>query len=128
MNYLLDTHTFLWWITDDERLSKISRDLIAEGQNRLFLSAISGLEIAIKAQIGRLELPSNPIDFIQEQVATNAFMNLPLQLKHTLHVYTLPMHHRDPFDRVLVAQSQIENMPILSADPILRRYPVEIIW
>ncbi len=128
MNYLLDTHTFLWWITDDERLSQRVKELIVDGQNRLFISAISGLEIAIKAQIGRLELPPNQIEFVQEQVAINAFLNLPLQLKHTLQVYTLPMHHRDPFDRVLIAQSQIEEMPLITADPIMQRYAVETVW
>lgn len=128
MNTLLDTHTFLWWITDDENLSDKSREIIAEGENKVYISAISGLEIAIKAQLGRLELPPNPTDFIQEQVAINAFINLPLQLRHALQVYALPRHHRDPFDRVLVAQAQVETIPILSADPILGQYSVETIW
>ena len=128
MKALLDTHTFLWWITDDPRLSVEARKIIAEGENELYLSAASGLEIAIKAGLGRLVLPDDPGIFIPEQMAQNAILPLPIRMRHVLHVSHLPDHHRDPFDRLLVAQAQLEDMPILSSDPQIARYPVRIIW
>ena len=128
MRALLDTHTFLWWITDRPQLSARVREIIGDGGNELFLSAASGWEIAIKAQLGKLELPDDLGRFIIEQLALNAFTSLPIQMDHALHVYTLPRHHRDPFDRILVAQCQLENMPILSADPQIAQYPVKVLW
>ncbi len=106
MRALLDTHAFLWWTTDDPRLSSRARRIIADGRNRLFFSAAGGWEIAIKAQLGRLRLPSDPERFIPEEMQRNAIESLPIQMRHALHVHTLPRHHRDPFDRLLVAQSQ----------------------
>ena len=128
MKALLDTHTFLWWITDDPRLSGEARKIIAEGGNELYLSAASGWEMAIKAGLGRLVLPDDPGIFIPEQMAHNAILPLPIRMRHVLHVFHLPDHHRDPFDRLLVAQAQLEDMPILSSDPQIARYPVRIIW
>ena len=128
MRALLDTHTFLWWITDRPQLSARVREIIGDGGNELFLSAASGWEIAIKAQLGKLELPDDLGRFIIEQLALNAFTSLPIQMDHALRVYTLPRHHRDPFDRILVAQCQLENMPILSADPQIAQYPVKVLW
>ena len=128
MRALLDTHTFLWWITDDTRLSVRARDVVALADNELLFSAASGLEIAIKAQLGKLDLPA-PLDrFIVEQLAANGFAPLPIRLEHALRVYELPSHHRDPFDRLLIAQAQAEGLPILSADPQIPRYDVQVIW
>jgi PIN domain nuclease of toxin-antitoxin system len=107
MKVLLDTHTFLWWITDSPRLSARAREVIRGGDNELFFSAASGWEIAIKAQLGRLQLPDDLEQFIVDQLSLNTILVLPIQLRHALHVYTLPQHHRDPFDRMLVAQSQM---------------------
>ena len=128
MKVLLDTHTFLWWITDSPRLSARAREVIRDSNNELFFSAASGWEIAIKAQLGRLQLPDNLEQFIVEQLSLNIILVLPIQLRHALHVYTLPQHHRDPFDRMLVAQSQVENLPILTTDPQIAQYDVETIW
>lgn len=128
MRALLDTHVFLWWITDDPRLSPRVRKIIRNGKNELFLSAASGWEIAIKARLGRLELPATPERFIPEQMAINAIASLPIQMSHTLHVHALPGHHRDPFDRLLIAQAQLENLPIVTADPQIAHYPVKVIW
>lgn len=128
MRALLDTHTFLWWITDDPRLSSGVRRIIGDGENKLFLSAASGWEMAIKAGIGKLELPGDPESFISEQLAVNAIEPLPVQMIHALHVHSLPVFHRDPFDRLLIAQARLENLPILTADPEIGRYPVETIW
>lgn len=132
MKALLDTHTFLWWITDNPQLSPRARDLIADSANDVYLSAVSGWEIAIKAQLGKLRLPENVLQtipqFVMTQLALNAIRVLPLQIHHALHVYTLPLHHRDPFDRLLIAQSQLENLPLVTADTILNAYDVSIIW
>ena len=128
MKALLDTHAFLWWISDDPRLPSRVRKIIQAGRNRLFLSAASGWEIAIKAGLGRLNIPKTPEVFIPEQLSLNAIESLPIQMSHVLHVATLPAHHRDPFDRLLVAQAQLENLPILSADPQFTRYAVKTLW
>jgi len=136
MNVLLDTHAFLWWITDDPRLSARAREIFEDedGINTLHLSAASGWEIAIKAQLGRLQLRGQGettqtlAQFVVAQLALNAILVMPIQLVHALHVCTLPLHHRDPFDRMLIAQSQIEGLPILTADPQMAQYPVDTIW
>jgi len=128
MRFLLDTHTFLWWVTDDARLSSQAHALITDGNNELYFSAASGWEIAIKAQLGKLQLPDNTPQFIMAQIAINAFEILPVQLYHALHVYTLPILHRDPFDRMLIAQSQLEDLPIITADPQINSYAVTVIW
>ncbi len=128
MKALLDTHTFLWWITDKPQLSHLAREIITDADNELFLSAASGWEMVIKARLGKLQLPDNADSFISEQLALNAIVSLPVQMSHALHVYALPNHHRDPFDRMLVAQAQMERLPILTADPQIGRYAVETIW
>jgi PIN domain nuclease of toxin-antitoxin system len=118
----------LWWITDDPRLSPEARRIIGAGTNDLFLSAASGWEIAIKTGLGRLQLQDKLERFMTDQLALNAIAGLPVQMSHALHVYSLPPLHRDPFDRLLVAQAQLEDLPILTADPMIAQYPVEIIW
>jgi len=128
MKALLDTHVFLWWITDDQRLSSRVREIIADGTNEILFSAASGWEIAIKTRLGRLQLPNDPEIFIPEQLELNAIEVLPVQIGHALHVYQLPSHHRDPFDHLLIAQAQLEKLPILTADPQISRYSVEVIW
>jgi PIN domain nuclease of toxin-antitoxin system len=128
MKVFLDTHAFLWWIADDQRLSVRAREIIGDGNNELFLSAATGWEIIIKVQIGRLKLPDEPQHYIVEQMRINAIDHLPIHIKHALHIWTLPHHHRDPFDRLLIAQAQLEGLPILSVDSQLGKCPVEIIW
>jgi len=128
MNILLDTHTFLWWIDNHPRLSPRARELISDSSNTLFLSAASGWEISIKSKLGKLTLSGDLEHFMAEQLATNAIRSLPIEMSHTLHVYTLPAHHRDPFDRILIAQSQMEDMPILTTDPRIAQYPVQTLW
>ncbi|BCV22004.1 type II toxin-antitoxin system VapC family toxin [Moorella sp. Hama-1] len=128
MKALLDTHTFLWWITEDPRLSSRVRQIMSDSDNILYLSAASCWEMAIKARLGKLELPANISSFIPDQLVINAITPLPIEMSHALHVYNLPDYHRDPFDRLLVAQAQIDNLPILTADPQIARYSVNVIW
>jgi PIN domain nuclease of toxin-antitoxin system len=128
MKVLLDTHTFLWWITDSELLSRKARDVISNRHNIVFFSAASGWEIAIKMKLGKLTLQEPMASFIIKQLAINSFEILPCHLTHALQVYSLAEHHRDPFDRMLIAQSQLEDLPLLSSDPLFARYPIKIIW
>ncbi len=128
MRVLLDTHVFLWWIIDDLRLSGRAREVISDGRNELFFSAARGWEIAIKAGLGRLEIPGDLQRFVADQLSRNAIQTLPIHLSHALHISTLPGYHRDPFDRILVSQALLEKMPLLSADPQVARYPVEVVW
>src|SRR5579862_5223530 len=116
MRALLDTHTFLWWVLDDPQLSPLCRQVIADGSNMIYFSAASDWEIAIKYQSGKLPLPDLPEPYVTSRVASNGFQVLPIGLSHALHVYGLPLLHRDPFDRILIAQSELENMPLLTAD------------
>lgn len=128
MKALLDTHAFLWWISDDRRLSDRAREFIGDGRNELFFSAASGWEISIKAGLGRLEVPGDLQRFIADQLSRNAIKVLSIYLSHTLHTRVLPDHHRDPFDRILASQAILEEMPLLSADPKISHYPVEVVW
>ncbi len=102
--------------------------MISDGRNELFLSAASGWEIAIKAALGRLEIPGDLQRFVSEQLSRNAIQSLPIHLSHALHTSTLPGHHRDPFDRILVSQALLEKMALVSADPQIARYPIEVVW
>ena len=128
MKVLLDTHTFLWWITDDNRLSSSAREVITNGDNELFLSAATGWEIAVKAQLGRIKLPKEPHSFIAEQLRLNSIQSLPIHMSHALHVYSLPNHHRDPFDRMIIAQAQLEELPISTTDCQMAKYEIKVIW
>ena len=128
MRALLDTHTFLWWNTNDSNLSQIARKILADGRNEIFLSAASAWEIAIKVARKRLILPEPPGRYVAERMSLHNFQGLPIQISHALHIYNLPAHHQDPFDRLLVAQSQLEKLPILTADPEIAQYDVEILW
>jgi PIN domain nuclease of toxin-antitoxin system len=125
---LLDTHAFLWWIGDDPRLSERAREVLSDGDNDLVFSAASGWEIAIKARLGRLHVPGDLNTYLFRQLTENYTSVLPVHLSHALRVHALPEHHRDPFDRLLVAQAIVEEIPLLSADPRIARYPVEVVW
>ena len=128
MKYLLDTHTFLWWNMDDAQLSPLAREIISDGANEIFLSAATAWEIAIKTTRGRLELPEDPTRYVSNRMNLHGFQALPVQIHHAVQVYKLPMHHADPFDRLLVVQSQIESMPLISVDAEIRKYEVEVVW
>lgn len=128
MKYLLDTHTFLWWNMDDAQLSPRVKEILTDGANDIFLSAASAWEIAIKTARGRLILPENPTHYIPSRLRLHGFQALPVQIHHAVQVYKLPLHHSDPFDRLLIAQSQIEKLPLLTADEDIGRYDVEVIW
>lgn len=125
---LLDTHTFLWFVTEDPKLSAVARRTIAASSNEPFLSSASVWEIAIKVSIGRLPIPAPLDSFIPEQLKINRIELLPIDLHHLFKIAQLPFYHRDPFDRLLIAQAMVENIPILTADPAFDKYEVERIW
>ena len=128
MKALLDTHAFLWWILDKPELSKTARDFIVNPDNTIYLSAVSGWEMAIKWGLGKLHLPAKPGIYVRQQMEINNFIPLPIQLEHGLYIHELPKIHKDPFDRLLIAQSKLENLLLISADSVFRNYPVSLLW
>jgi len=126
MRVLLDTHAFIWAITDERRLSPRARRLIASSE--LWWSVVSLWEAIQKAQVGKLSLPLPAGPFLTGELSSNHVRLLPVSLSHVLRVEELPLHHRDPFDRLLIAQSIEEKWPIVTADPWFARYPVDVIW
>lgn len=128
MKVLLDTHVFLWAISEPERLSPRARQAIEDPRNTRLVSAASAWEILIKVQAKRLKLPSNAAAFVTRQISQIAAEVLDIRMQHVLRILTLPALHRDPFDRMLIAQSQVERAPLITADPLMARYPVDIIW
>jgi PIN domain nuclease of toxin-antitoxin system len=127
VNLLLDTHAFLWFVTGDERLSARARQAMENADAELFLSAASIWEMAIKSCLGRLTLPAPLSEYVAEKLE-HGFRVLPVDWTHAVAVEKMPFHHRDPFDRLLVAQAVAEGMPLVSADPEFRAYKVKVIW
>lgn len=128
MKLLLDTHAFLWWVTDTPRISGPAHEAIANPENDILVSAVSGWEIVIKAALGRLQLPGPPPEFIPEQLGKNDFGVLPVSMQHALEVSQLPLHHQDPFDRMLIAQARSDGVPLVSGDAAVGAYDVDILW
>jgi PIN domain nuclease of toxin-antitoxin system len=127
MRVLLDTHTFLWWDGDPGKLSARSREVCQNPENTLLLSTASVWEIQIKMQLGKLKVDL-PLAVLIEQQLENGIEILPVQVAHVLELGNLPVHHKDPFDRLLNAQARIEDAAFMSADPVVAQYPVEVIW
>lgn len=123
MKLLLDTHVFLWWLTDHKLLSKAACDAIYHDKNVVFISAASAWEIAIKKSLGKLECPAE----IEEALRMNHFQALPISIAHALHAGKLPPHHTDPFDRLLVAQAQLEALTLVTRDEKQRLYDISVI-
>lgn len=127
MKLLLDTEVWLWMQAAPDRLGPRARDLVVDPENDLLLSAASSWEIAIKHALTKLELPAPPRDHVPDRMRTSATDALAITHAHALQVASLPAHHRDPFDRLLIAQAQVESLPLLTADPQIDRYDVETI-
>jgi PIN domain nuclease of toxin-antitoxin system len=125
---LLDTHAFLWWVNGGEQLTPRARRAVADPANECFVSLASAWEMAIKTSLGKLHLPASPERFVSDQLAANQFRLLAIDLRHASGVASLPFHHRDPFDRLLVAQALAERLAIVSADSVFRRYGVKRVW
>ena len=127
MDLLLDTSALLWWVTGDQKLGGQARAAIGDPVNRVYVSAASAWEVAIKYRIGKLPMPRSPSLWLPAELASNAFTPLPISLRHALAVESLPLHHRDPFDRLLIAQAASESLTIVTGDHQLERYGVQIL-
>jgi len=123
VNLLLDTHALLWWLADDPSLSDSARSTIADPENTVFLSAVVVWEIRIKQGIGKLELPDN----FRQAFDDEQFVDLPVTVVHAHALADLPPLHRDPFDRMLVAQAKVEGMAVVTRDPTIRAYGVRVV-
>ncbi len=126
MKILLDTHTFLWAMFTPERIGKKTRAMVADRDSQFFLSIASVWELAIKAALGKLQLPEEPLTYVQTRTQANGITLLPIALEHACASAKLPRWHGDPFDRLLIAQAHIEKMILLSGDHALKRYKVDL--
>ena len=128
MKVLLDTHTLLWAIQDEKKLSSKARDTFLEPENELFVSMASYWELCIKAGLGKLELAKNWQKTLDDELLENGIKWLAIEKAHCDGIMKLPFLHRDPFDRLLVAQAQVETMTLLTADENIQKYKVKTIW
>jgi PIN domain nuclease of toxin-antitoxin system len=124
MRFLLDTHVFLWFVLNDPKLSEVALNTIINPAHEILISPASYWEIAIKVSIGKYDIPGDFNTWMEHHITLNHFEILPILIAHTATVATLPFHHKDPFDRLLVAQALTERIPIISADAILDAYSV----
>lgn len=123
MKVLLDTQVLLWWFVDSSVLCSASRELITDMRNTVYVSAVSLWEIAIKRSLGKLDVPDGLPDLLERE----CFMELSVQSRHAWHIHTLPHHHRDPFDRLLIAQAKLEHLPIMTRDAMFSRYDIDLL-
>jgi len=128
MKLLLDTHAFIWWDSEPERLSLTVLALCQNQENTLLLSVASVWEMQIKLQLGKLKLTLPLPILIESQKTTNNIQVLSVELEHVLALENLPSHHKDPFDRLLIAQANVEDFVVVSNDPIFKKYPVKVVW
>lgn len=128
MRVLIDTHAFIWWNTEDERLSDGARRVMEDEASEIFVGVGSIWEVAIKVAKGRLEIPGDLETYVDERLAANRWVALSIDRRHVIRAAALPVIHRDPFDRILIAQAQLDDMPIVTTDAAITRYDVETIW
>ena len=128
MNLLLDTHAFVWWIAGDHRLSPTARDCIADSENRVYVSSASGWEIATKHRLGKLPEAEGLVHALPQLIQQARFADLPIDMAHAIRAGSLPGPHRDPFDRMLIAQAEIEGLSVVTLDPIFACYGVSVLW
>ena len=125
---LLDTNAFLRWVEGDDKLSTRAKSCIANPDNEILVSVVVAWELAIKAGLGKLKLALPVQRYVVEHVAANGFQMLDIRMAHVGRVESLPAHHGDPFDRLLIAQALEEKLPVVTADPVFREYGVKRIW
>lgn len=128
MKLLLDTHTFIWFVTDDPKLSPTAKALIENEYNEKWFSIASIWEMAVKHSVGKLKFDVPFRTFVEQQMGLNSMELLHVEMKHLAVVATLPLHHRDPFDRLLIAQAMMEGLPIVGADSVFDAYSIQRLW
>lgn len=128
MRLLLDTHAFLWFVLDEPQLSSVAKELIADPNNQMAVSPATYWKIAIKISIGKYVFSDSLQEFLEREIAVNRFNILAVEPRHVAPLTTLPFHHKDPFDRILIAQAIVENIPLVSNDSILDAYPIRRLW
>jgi PIN domain nuclease of toxin-antitoxin system len=128
MKYLLDTSVFLWVLTGEDKLNQRAQEILTSSSSELHFSAVGTWEIAIKFALGALRLPKPPGDFLPYALRSWPMQALQITHEHSLRAGALPMHHRDPFDRMLIAQTLVEEMTLLTADRAFQRYKVDLIY
>jgi PIN domain nuclease of toxin-antitoxin system len=128
VKFLLDTHALLWFLLNDAHLSSNAKSIISDLNNDVLVSPASYWEIAIKISLGKYRLDQPFAYFIEQELIKNDFSILPITIQHTEVVCTLPFHHRDPFDRLLIAQAMVENIPLLSNDMVFDKYSITRLW
>jgi PIN domain nuclease of toxin-antitoxin system len=125
---ILDTHVFLWWAEDSPRLSARARAVLSDGSTRPYWSVASTWELSIKVGLGRLRLPEPVLDYVLTRTARHGIDSLAVEHSHAARVAELPQHHDDPFDRLLIAQAIVEDVPVVTADPRFHDYAVRVVW
>ena len=128
MRLLLDTHTFLWAVLEPHKLSEAARAALADSTSRVAMSAVNAWEIAIKVSLGKMPMPPDGPERLRAVADSTQFTVLPVTVEHAFAVRELRWHHKDPFDRLLVAQARIEGMTLVSDDGLLSRYGVDVLW
>lgn len=128
MRYLLDTVVWVWSVWEPERISRKAHEVMNDLEQEIFLSAVTAWEVAIKSGSGKLVLPEAPTSFVPRRMIEQGLRPLQVSHQHALAVFSLPNHHRDPFDRLLIAQAKIENMVLISSDKLFEPYDVPLLW
>jgi PIN domain nuclease of toxin-antitoxin system len=128
MKYLLDTMVWLWSVGPTDKIGSAGLAVLTNGEEDLYFSAASSWEIAIKTKLGKFDLPEPPPRYVPKRLAEQGIQSLSVTQSHSLKVYDLPLHHSDPFDRLIIAQALAEGMAILTSDRAFKKYPVELVW
>jgi PIN domain nuclease of toxin-antitoxin system len=128
MKWLLDTNAFLWYVLDDTRLTMKAREVLEDAKSDLFLSPASYWEPAIKVSLGKYRIPTSLAAFLKSELTENGIAILPIRIEHAARLVSLPFHHRDPFDRMIVAQALAEDMPLISSDEAIDAYGISRCW
>lgn len=128
MKYLLDTVVWMWSIGSPEKIGHAGREILENGREEIYLSAVTSWELSIKMRLGKLHLPAPPAQCVPGFMAKQGLHSLPIAHIHAAKVYDLPLHHADPFDRLLIAQALAEKAAILTADHAFEKYPVQVVW
>jgi PIN domain nuclease of toxin-antitoxin system len=128
MKYLLDTMVWLWSVGPTDKIGRAGLEILTSGVEEIYLSAASSWEIAIKTKLGKYQLTEPPGRYVPKRLAQQGIQSLPITQAHTLKVYDLPLHHQDPFDRLIIAQAITEKMTVLTADREFGKYPVTVVW